>query len=173
MKVVAILVTAAIIISVSVAKPAKTPALVAKEKPCAVELKTTYRFEVITPGKSFNEIRKLCQAKNGDLIQKSLFKDVIGDDYVKKLGTKMAEETQYWVGITDGAAESTWKTLADGKDGKAFLVDSTKIVKWHGTEPDNQNNSDCATMSKKGHDFGRLKDYQCTASFEGLCEIPE
>ena len=70
-----------------------------------------------------------------------------------------------WIGLTDQASEGSWVWTTSPT--------SSAGVPWSATQPDNQNNQDCAQMWQLSGSVAAVNDAACTDTLSHVCKKPE
>jgi len=166
-----VIVSIAVMISVTNGKPAKTTIEVAAETPCVVapsaSTSKTYRLELVTSEQSFPETKQLCEGKGGHLMEKTISKDnkaVNHDEIMEQVNKDVVE---YWIAITDFALEGSWVGL---RSGQSTTLDGTTLLAWETNKPSTDTDNSCARIS---HVTDKVVDVPCEWFGKGICEIEQ
>ncbi|XP_062291372.1 secretory phospholipase A2 receptor-like [Scomber scombrus] len=121
---------------------------------------------------SWEESRRLCQSRGGDLVK--IDSEEEQEFLEEKVKNKMTfYEDKFWIGLTDSKEENKWIWV----DGSTL---STSLSFWFGHEPDDWNGTnpegeDCARMGEKQEAkvLNCWFDKSCNIPHRSICEKPE
>uniref|UniRef100_A0A8C2G8X6 C-type lectin domain-containing protein n=1 Tax=Cyprinus carpio TaxID=7962 RepID=A0A8C2G8X6_CYPCA len=100
--------------------------------------------------KSWNESRRYCTERGADLI-------IINSREKQDFVTKITDQREFWIGVTDIVEEGTWK-----------WVDGTSVTSG---EPNGETLENCAvTYLKKNPELIGWIDVNCNDAYQWICE---
>jgi len=157
-----VIVSIAVMISVTNGKPAKTLEVPA-DQPCEVEPKAskTYRLELVDSIQDFAGTKTICEGKGGHLMEKTISKDnkaVNHDEIMKQIAN---DPSSYWIGVTK--VEGSWVGV---QSVQSMTLDATKLLEWDTDRP-TSSGQNCARLDFRSK---KVKDAMCSFGSKGICE---
>jgi len=166
-----VIVSIAVMISVTNGKPAKTPIEIPADQPCEVEGKATksYRLEIITTYQVQAATQKLCEGKGGRLMQKTLSNNnkAVNHDEIMEQIRKDGDKVTFYIGISDAQTEGEWITIGEQK---AVTLDGTTSLQWRTDFPTTNTVKNCAVIDYKDR---AVIHTSCSGGLKGVCEIEQ
>ncbi|MBN3300964.1 CLC4E protein, partial [Amia calva] len=139
-------------------------------KPCPVgwELNDGKCYFFSTDGKNWDESRDDCVRKGGHLV-------IIGTEDEQRFLKRKIDNVagnNYWIGLTDAAAEGVWRWVDNTPLGDLIFWATKKIGKdepdnWTGENPLGE---DCACLNSLTEPLHNWFDESCTNALRRICE---
>jgi len=164
-----VIVSIAVMISVTNGKPAKKIIEIPAETPCVVAASTpkTYRLTLVPTNAKFSELVDECGAMGGHIMEKTLSKDNKAVNHKEIMEQVNSGMDNYWIAITDQKLEGSW---VGTRSGQSITLDSTKLLAWGTNKPTTNTGYSCARISYKTKN---VEDVPCGWTAKGICEVEE